>query len=155
MSTRVAALVALLVISVALAGWRLTQPIPVEQSHQPEIVLCRQLPVSERFERADLVVTGSVFAVVPGQGGLADVLITPSEILKGIPPVTGIVLAARPTTAVAAATPRNDLHFTSSDQPYFLVLYSRDDGRFDTSACDGSRLLGGGVTPQERHAIGQ
>lgn len=157
MSTRVAALVALTVIGVALIGSRFTLPKSKSQVglSQKEYVVCHIQPIEYRFQDPDLILTGSVFAIVPNKNGSADILITPDKIYKGTVPTTGVVLAAQPAVAGGAVTLSRDLHFTSNDPPYFLVLSSRTDGRYDTSTCDGSRLLGDGLTAEELDVLGQ
>lgn len=156
MSGRVSTVLALTVIAGGLLGAQLTRPKPTASLPTgPALVACEQLPLSASFQRANLILSGSVFAVTPGRDGLADVLITPNDIYKGTPPATGIVLAAFPTTSAGQTDSLGSLHFTSDDPPYFLVLRARADGRFDTSRCDGSRLLGAGLTREEHDALGQ
>lgn len=121
-----------------------------------ERIVCGEITSYEAFTYADLIVTGDVFAIVPGDQ-YAQILFTPDWVYKGMIPDTGIQIAS---TAVddTVKYPRGDvapdLHFTSSDPPYLLYLRRRDDGTFSTSRCYGSRLLGAGLTADERVTLG-
>lgn len=104
--------------------------------------------------RAEIVLTGSVFAVLQNSDGTADVLITPQTFYKGRAPERGITIAARPLTGGQGGTDgSNDLHFTSEDPPYLLFLTQRSDGRFQTSRCNGSRRLDQGLTAAEQTVL--
>ncbi|MBI3956956.1 MAG: hypothetical protein HY340_03105 [Candidatus Kerfeldbacteria bacterium] len=107
----------------------------------PQETACEPRSGQDYLARADLIIVGRVFAVVPGPTG-ADVLITVERTLKGTPPNTGVTIAAkdaRPTQETGAR--RNELHFASGQGDYLLFLRTRRDGRFATSVCDGSRVL--------------
>lgn len=116
-------------------------------------IQCQQRMVRENFARADLVLTGTVFAVT-GQGADASVHITPASVFKGRLPDRGVTIAARATgQGAAVGTATGDLHFQSDQPPYLLFLRQRSDGRYNTSRCDGSRLLGSGLTGREQKVL--
>lgn len=109
---------------------------------------CVALSAAERIARADLIVTGSVFAVLSGPTG-ADVLVTPDRVFKGQVPKEGITIAAKDAKAGVSLSEGGELHFRSTDPVYLLFLRQRPDGRFLTSRCDGSRFLGNGLSEEE------
>lgn len=117
-------------------------------------VPCTPLPFAASIARADLILTGEVFLVVPADPGFATVLITPLRVYKGNVSAQGIrirALADAPITGVAS----DDLHFASGQTPYLLFLQQQPDGVYRTSKCVGSRLLGGELTVEEQEALGQ
>jgi hypothetical protein len=109
--------------------------------------------IQENVDSADLILTGMVFAVVPGEP-YAKVLITPQRVLRGVVPKNGIVLLALPEQTGGGSVSA-DLHFSSMDEPYLLFLKSSSDGTYTTSQCDGSRLLGDGLTTEEQLELGK
>lgn len=116
----------------------------------PTAVSCPTLSIEERTARADLIVTGSVFAVLPLEGSLTRVLVEADRVYKGAVPEKGIEVVAigiKPEERISV--PGGDLHFTSNDPPYLLFLRQREDGRYLTSRCDGSRVLGSGFNTEE------
>lgn len=114
--------------------------------------LCPRQTVEQRVAAADLIVTGTVFAVIPDNDE-AGVLITPQRVYRGSLPPNGIVVAARSADRTTSNAVTGDLHFTSDDPPYLLFLKQRSDDRFATSACFGARLLGDGLTPEEQTVL--
>lgn len=108
----------------------------------------------KKFAQADVVMTGSVFMVVPDQQ-LARVIITPEKVYKGVLNQATVSVMARDEDPVqldlAGAIPT--LHFQTGQPPYLLFLHDRDDGTYTTSVCEGSRLLGVGLTDEERRAL--
>lgn len=122
-----------------------TSTAPADRPREP--FRCPVEAASERIARADLIVTGSVFAVIPGPTG-ADVLITPDRVYKGQAPKEGITITAKDAEAGVSLS-EGELHFRSVDPTYLLFLRQRSDGRFLTSRCDGSRFLGNGLSAEE------
>ena len=122
----------------------------------PKTIVCGILTARQSASYADLVVTGTVFAVVPGEE-YAQILFTPDRVYKGTIPDQGIRIASVAVDG-NVKRPRGDdapdLHFTSEDPPYLLFLRKREDGAFLTSRCYGSRILGSGLTDDERSALG-
>jgi len=114
---------------------------------------CVPIAPAVALERADLVLTGEVFLVVPAGGEYAHVLITPSRVYKGKTPPAGVRILALADTGTAAGQLPNDLHFASGQSPYLLFLRQGADGIYRTSRCDGSRLLGIGLTDAEAAAL--
>ncbi len=114
---------------------------------------CQKQTLEQRVAAADLIVTATVFAVIPSNG-TANVLFTPQRVFKGQVPPTGITVAARTASATTAADDTGDLHFTSADPPYLLFLKQRDGNAFTTSACFGSRTLGDGLKSEEQQLLG-
>lgn len=136
--------------SIIIGIWRApaTSPLPIE----PPMLVCEPTPLSEQVAAADAIVVGQVVVVLQGQvDGLADVYVHPTEVYKGVPEGNTLRLVARTSAGRSGSFSNSpaDLHFTSSDPPYLLFLKQRSDGRFDTSACDGSRRLGQGLTEEE------
>lgn len=118
-----------------------------------KLAACIPLTLADSVARADLVLTGDVFLVVPAEPGYASVLITPQKVLKGKVPSQGVRILAI-ADAGAAGSRSDDLHFTSNQPPYLLFLQQQPDGVYRTSKCVGSRLLGGGLTVEELAAFG-
>lgn len=110
---------------------------------------CLPQTIEQRVAAADLILTATVFAVIPDNDE-ASVLFTPQRVYRGSLPPIGIVVAARSAVSTTSNAATGDLHFTSDDPPYLLFLKQRSDGRFDTSACYGSRLLDKGLTSEEK-----
>lgn len=94
----------------------------------------------ERWARAEVVVRGTVFAVLPGESTQALVVITPTAVLKGTIDAPTVVVTAVDDTK-SAGTVRSELHFASGPTEYLLYLHRAADGRYRTRACDGSRAL--------------
>lgn len=150
------AIITAIVVVVAAAIFIATKPKRVPQlntnAQQPSW-LCPDRTLAENVAAADLILTGEVAAVL-FQKTLADVWIKPRERFKGTPPSTGLRIMANPVEdAQGTVEGMGDLHFTSDDPPYLLFLKQRADGRFSTSACYGSRLLGDGLTPEEKTVL--
>lgn len=115
---------------------------------------------SEYADNADLIITGEVFAVVPEETTGATVLITPLRVYHGVLPERGVDIASRVgTPSTSDGSPKDnsmgELHFASGQPPYLLYLREGDDGRYRTSACDGSRSIPGGLTAQEQALLGE
>jgi len=104
----------------------------------------------EKFSQADLVLSGTVFMVVPDQE-LARVIITPEKIYKGTLTQPTVAILAREEEPVTAVTPGAipTLHFQTGQLPYLLYLDDRHDGTYSTSICNGTRLLGSGLSDEE------
>lgn len=119
------------------------------------VYTCRQQSLSAKVESADLILTGNVFAVIPSQLG-AEVIISPTQIYRGTLPVGGIQIVAQPNTSPSRAVTSEyqELNFTSGDPSYLLFLRQRTDGKYATSQCAGSRLLGEGLTAAETAILG-
>ncbi|MEK7631961.1 MAG: hypothetical protein AAB445_03805 [Patescibacteria group bacterium] len=115
---------------------------------------CTPLSLAESVARADLILTGKVFLVVPAEPGYATVLITPQHFYKGTLPALGVRIRALATTE-GENIPADDLHFASNQPPYLLFLEQDADGVYRTSKCMGSRLLGSGLTAEEQALLGQ
>ncbi|MFA6511641.1 MAG: hypothetical protein WCV86_00735 [Patescibacteria group bacterium] len=116
---------------------------------------CIVRSVAEKVERADLIIIGRVFAVIPNDRTGATVLIEPDGILKGELPERGIEIAALDSLNLPEVSRTQDeINFTSTDGTYLLFLRTRPDGQYDTSLCDGSRLLGTGLLENEKEALG-
>lgn len=133
-----------------LSGWWWTDVRqPTANANQNSSAVC-QISVAERVQQAELILRGSVFAVVPRGTYGARVIITPDYVYKG--------RLDRPTVEIEAIDDQNQsgrlsttgLHFTSVQPPYLLYLVSTPEGAYTTSACHGSRFFGSGLTPEER-----
>ncbi len=139
------------IITAVLAA---TFAVDRKQPALEQAVACTPLTLSESVARADLILTGSVFLVVPEGATYANVLITPQDFYKGTLPPRGVRIRALPTVE-GAKNNVNDLHFASNQPPYLLFLQQDADGVYRTSRCLGSRLLGNGLTPLEQVAFGK
>jgi hypothetical protein len=141
----------LLVLGVgAVATAIITASLVVQQQRVSALPTpCTPDTLASNISRADLILTGSVFLVVPDGLTYAYVLITPQRVYKGVLPPQGIRIRALATTEGSGIT-LDDLHFTSQQPPYLLFLQQQTDGTYRTSKCVGSRLLGGGLTPAEQ-----
>jgi hypothetical protein len=119
---------------------------------------CARQVLPDHIAAADLILSGEVFVVLPDEPN-ALVYIKPLTVYKGTPPAQ-IIIRATAATATAGGTGGNaivilpngtkesELHFASGQPPYLLFLRGSDN-KFITSRCDGSRLLGGGLTAEE------
>lgn len=112
---------------------------------------CPKITMAQQITRADLVVTAKVVTVV-ANGKLAEVLLSPLHIYKGQVTSATLRVVANPSTA-GAGLYNSDIHFASDQPPYLLFLRQQSDGRYFTSKCDGSRLLGEGLTEMEKTAL--
>ncbi len=144
------ATVASLVVVWAVRWWS-SQPSQVAINQ----TVCSFRTLADRVGAADVILTGQVFAVIPSGPG-AEVIISPLRLYRGTLPVRGIQIVARPMKPPArlARSGQPELTFASDQPPYLLFLQSRADGKFDTSACAGSRTLGSGLTPEEVQLLG-
>ena len=146
-----------LVEVVLLAALLITNRDTAEKQWPSAEVACREQTPSELVAVADVVATGTVFAVIDGTP-YARVLITPVEVYRGSVPDTGITVMAHAVRAGSqpdpGTLPGSEVQFKSSDPPYLLYLHRRTDGTFSTSRCDGTRLLGDGLTVEESAALG-
>jgi hypothetical protein len=115
---------------------------------------CDTVSVAQQYAAADLVLTGEVFLVVPDGVENAKVLITPSRLYKGKVPAIGIAIAAKAGANKVESDVAGELHFASGQPPYLLFLKTGENGVYTTSRCMGSRLLGEGLTSEERKAFG-
>ncbi len=116
---------------------------------------CATADIQDQLTAADLVLTGSVFAVLPAATG-ADVIIAPDRLYRGrlTTPSPRIAALADQTGADTKKYTEGELHFASGQGRYLLFLHARSDGRYDTRACFGSRLLTKGLSPEETSALG-
>jgi hypothetical protein len=120
--------------------------ITTKQSCQPD-------SLSEQVAAADLIIVGQVLVVFPSRTtGLAEVYVHPTEVYKGTTKNNTVILMAQAATDIPRSSKQlaTDLHFTSDDPSYLLFLKKRHDGRFNTSTCYGSRVLGEGLTEEEK-----
>lgn len=109
---------------------------------------CVPLTSAEKFARADVVLTGSPYSVLEGeQGQPTEVVFEPLTVYKGeAGDVVSIVQPATPTSVDA------DL---SVDEPYLLFLKrGTEPDTFVTTQCDGTRVLGVGLTDEDKTALG-
>lgn len=101
--------------------------------------------------------------VVPGEV-YAEVYLRPGIIYKG-EALRPLRILAKPTDQPSVSATQgfsqvrlegqvqNELSFASESQPYLLFLQRTPDG-YTTSRCEGSRLLGSGLTEAERAIVG-
>jgi hypothetical protein len=111
---------------------------------------CPERTVAEQAARADLIMTGEVTGVLPGEP-YGRVMIRPIHVYKGQPGAPTFILA-RPKTDLTVSSNPGDLHF-QSDQPPYLLFLRQISGGFLTSRCDGSRFLGDGLTSDEKTVL--
>ncbi|MFC1662978.1 hypothetical protein ACFL04_02290 [Patescibacteria group bacterium] len=143
------------IIVIILGIFWLLLDAPIKNLFKSKLV-CPDRTVDENILDADIIVIGSVFAVIPGQTG-ADVLITPTLLYKGAIPDNGIIIAASPAEGSEEQLMlevKDDLHFASGQPPYLLFLRARQDDLFNTSKCYGSRALGEGLNEEEEILLG-
>ncbi|MEK7639706.1 MAG: hypothetical protein AAB424_00985 [Patescibacteria group bacterium] len=124
-----------------------------QQSAATPSAPCVPLAIIDSVARADLILTGEVFLVVPADPGYATVLITPERVYKGEVLKAGVRIRAKADSLVGGSV-LDDLHFASNQPPYLLFLQQDTDGLYRTSKCIGSRSLGSGLTVDERAAFG-
>jgi hypothetical protein len=145
----------LVLVIVLLAGLmfasRLTTPITqtLTQNNCPTTL-------SERVAAADVIVSGSVFVVIPGGSYGAQVIIDPLTFYKGRVDTPTLIVNARDDAGVTTFTSddREHLRFQSGQPPYLLYLYRQADGTFNTRDCDGTRFLATGLTAEEQQLSG-
>ncbi len=124
-----------------------------DESPRTAAFTCPSTTLAAQAESSDLILTGSVLAVIPGDP-YAQVLVTPIRVYRGSLPTSGLTILANPTDANSNAGGQGDLHFTSHDPPYLLFLRPSSDSAFMTSRCNGSRRLGSGLTAEETAVLG-
>ena len=109
---------------------------------------CRPV-LATNVKKADAILIGQV-EVVLQDGDKADVWITPTTWYKGKVSTQYLRLIA----AIATNTGKKvGLNFASGPTQYLLFLHHVPDGRYQTSVCAGSRLLGAGLTEAEQAAF--
>lgn len=124
---------------------------------------CRSATISERLEAADVVLIARVIIVVPGEQ-YAEVYLEPDRLYKGSLARPWRIFANDQSTRSLVGQQgfsqvridgqvENEINFTSHQAPYLLFLRTTDGG-YLTSRCDGSRLLGDGLTDEEKIALG-
>jgi hypothetical protein len=124
---------------------------------------CPSKTAAERVGQADLILEARVEMVVPGET-YAEVYLRPGTIYKG-EALRPLRILAKPTDQPSVSATQgfsqvrlegqvqNELSFASGSQPYLLFLQRTPDG-YTTSRCEGSRLLGSGLTESERAIVG-
>ncbi|MBI2984428.1 MAG: hypothetical protein HYY50_02290 [Candidatus Kerfeldbacteria bacterium] len=134
-----------------LAGRRATPTA----SRPTMITACHPWTPAEAIRQADLIMTGQVFIVLPSRLG-AEIVIEPGRVFHGQLPEGAVRVVAKPVTKMVMSPDGSEpeLHFTSDQPPYLLVLRRRTDGLYETRSCWGSRLLGPGLRPEEEAAWG-
>lgn len=139
----------ILVVGFMVAS-RLTTPITqtLTQNNCPTTL-------SEQVAAADVIVSGSVFMVIPGGSIGAQVIIDPLTFYKGNVDTPTLIINARDDAGVTKFTTdgQQDLRFQSGQPPYLLFLYQQSDGTFNTRECDGTRFLDTGLTSEERQLL--
>lgn len=159
-------IVAVLVIGVGVwyAGSIKKAPDSVEvQTTKITEKKCPAKTLAEQMGIADLILTGEVFVVLPDDTD-ALVYIKPLTVYKGSPPIPLIIRAnadegvpaggsgQRQILVLPDGSRQNELHFASGQPPYLLFL-RKSDNKFLTSRCDGSRVLGSGLSTQEQENL--
>ena len=110
----------------------------------------------ERVAAADVIVSGSVFMVIPGGSSGAQVIIDPIKVYKGQVDTPTVIINARDDAGVTtlATDSHQNIHFQSGQPPYLLFLLQEADGTFLTSQCAGTRFLETGLTSEEQQLLG-
>lgn len=157
-------ILALLAIVGGGAWCRSTQLETVEvQVVEPIVKQCAAQSLGEQALKATVVLEGTVAMVVPGER-FAEVYIEPSRIFKGELVRPWRIFAHDESVRSDSGQQvfsqvrmngqvENELSF-ASDQPPYLLFLQQTDGGYMTSRCDGSRLLGDGLTEAEKVALG-
>lgn len=130
---------ALFALPVLMASIQVSEPAPS----------CRPV-LTTNIKKADVIVNGRVEAVLQS-GKTADVWIEPVVWYKGKSTVNYLHIQA--TIASGSSATSGDLHFASDQPNYLLFLRAIGNGRYRTSKCYGSRLLGDGLTTAEAQAL--
>jgi hypothetical protein len=113
---------------------------------------CPILSAEEKVARADIVLTGQVEMVLP-QGPLgAQAIIKPITIYKGAVATPNVIVDAQPANDAGQPTAIS-LNLASEQSPYLFFLHSGGDQAYRTSACDGTRPFGSGLTSAENQAL--
>lgn len=136
----------ILAVVVFVGYTRLPQPTPA-----PQTSTCPTRTIQENVDRADIIMTGSVDIVLPGEPYVS-VMVIPGKIYKGQADGLVKIWAHEANASNTAGHGNQEIHFASDQEPYLLFL-RQGDGGYLTSRCDGSRLLGSGLTDDERRVL--
>ena len=150
-SARPLLFVAFLLIAAICAAFFWPRHVPVPAVISP--FQCPATTLAERINEADIIVTGSVFAVLPDPVG-AMVIIEPLRVYRGRVTAPSIRIPAHDATADTTKNDTGNLFFASDQPPYLLFLKKGPNGEYLTSRCYGSRLLGDGLTTEEQRILG-
>lgn len=107
--------------------------------------------LTKNVKAADRILIGRVEAVLSGTPYL-DVWIEPITWYHGKTTDKYLRLLARAATPTGASS---SLHFASDQSPYLFFLRSAPGGKYRTSRCWGTRLLGSGLTSNEQAVLRQ
>jgi hypothetical protein len=129
--------------------------IAMPKSNSSNQLVCQPTTLPEKFEQADLIVSGKVFLVLADGPQNAKVLFSADRVYKGEIPKFGITIAAKQDTAITNASSNGELHFATDNQEYLLFLKSSSGGLYTTSRCFGSREFGNGLSAEETQVLGQ
>lgn len=128
----------------------------------PTVKVCPTMSLSEKVAAADVVLEATVEMVVPGET-LAEVFLQTNHLYKGTLERPQRVFA-NPTNPIIPSTNQHyrqveidglrfdEISFATGQAPYLLFLRATEGG-YLTSRCDGSRLLGDGLTKAEKAAL--
>jgi hypothetical protein len=114
---------------------------------------CPGQTLAQQAAAADVIMTGSVFMVLPDQDH-ALVIIDPIRIYKGQIDRPTIKIPAQADTAISSEQTTDILHFASGQPPYLLFLKHGSGQQYITARCFGTRELGSGLTAEERQILG-
>lgn len=116
---------------------------------------CPDRPLSQQVSQADLIMTGTVFAVLP-KDGAAEAIIVPDRIYRG--QLTGPTVSVTVTPSVHGSTGGSvdptSLDLSTSSKSYIFYLRRRVDDLYVTNRCAGTRLFGAGLSAAEATILG-
>lgn len=145
---KIASLLAVVVF--LIAGWSLW----VVTKHDAVSPDTCSTTVQENVRSADVVMTGQVFAVLPGGSLGAKVIMTPLTVYRGnLDAPTATIEARADSEGKEILANSHELHFASGQSSYLLFLHRMEDRTYRTTECQGSRFLGAGLTDAEQSLL--
>src|SRR5204863_4659518 len=92
----------------------------------------------------------------PHDAANADVIINPIRVYRGRLSAPTVRIAAIDDAGSSPKTYNNlnTMSFKSSSDVYVFYLHLLPDGRYSTSRCDGTHLLGGSLSSEEQAQLG-
>lgn len=145
---KIASLLAIIVF--LIAGWSLWF---VTKHEAVSSQMC-STTLEDNIRSADVIMTGQVFAVLPGGALGAKVIMTPLTVYRGnLDAPTATIEARADSGEDEVPVNGHELHFASGQSAYLLFLHRTEDGVYRTSECQGSRFLGAGLTDAEQSLL--
>lgn len=147
-------LLAIIIIgAVSVLSFRMNHRAMLSTTVHNEVAVCKPSTIVQNVSTANVIVAGTVTLVIPYQGDLARVVIQPEHVYKGGITAPTYSVLAHDAGMGGTSRPSTDLHFVSGSQEYLFFLHQTSGELYTTSQCDGTRVLGNGLTDEETAAL--